>query len=230
MAAPTIARNYADIGKLVEAHKNSILEVDADGSIRAQTFKEKVGNLGLRITGKYSATKTEKDAKVAQAILNLFAKSGPSNLAYFDPRNNKDFARFFNPQPLQKRSATKELRGKPGLKLTTAINNQQGESLEVPAQKLFLKTLVQEFINLSNLPELRHDAQAFEGLASAYTVQATTAKEDNIESTLRQLKEDLKGVGLQLGKGRLEYFDISQGVVDWAQKNDPRGLERLTPN
>jgi hypothetical protein len=47
-----------------------------------------------------------------------------------------------------------------------------------------------------------------------------------VDETLRQLKEDLKGVGLQLGKGPLEGFDISKGIVEWAQANSPQDLDR----
>jgi len=169
MASPTIARNYGDVAKLVEANKSSILEVNADGSIRAQSLKEKIGNLGLRITGKFTATKAEKDAKVAQAILGLYQKTNPtSNLPYFDPKNNKDFARFFNPQPLQKRVATKEIKGRPLPKYHPPVSRPETPSLKAPAQKAFLGALVQEFIKLGNDPRYRQDAQALEGLAATY--------------------------------------------------------------
>jgi len=227
MAGPTIARNYGDVAKLVDANKNSILEVNADGSIRAQTFKEKIGNLGLRITGRFTATKAEKDVKVAQAILGLYQKTNPtSNLPYFDPKNNKDFARFFNPQPLQKRVATKEIKGRPIPKYQPPVSRPETPSLKAPAQKVFLGALVQEFINLSNNPEYRQDSQAFEGLANAYRARSFNVREDEVDETLRQLQEDLKGVGLQLGKGPLKGFDISKGVVEWVQTNSPQDLDR----
>ena len=219
MVGPTIARNYGDVAKLVEANKNSILEVNADGSIRAQTLKEKIGNLGLRITGKFTATKAEKDVKIAQAIRNLYHKAGNADGSYFDPKNNKDFARFFNPQSIQKRVATKEVKGRPSPKFQAAVSNQPAPSLKAPAQRVFLGALVEEFIKLGNDPRYQQDAQALEGLAATYRTNARYVDESNVDSTLSKLKEDLKGVGLQLGKGPLENFDISKGVVEWVQRS-----------
>jgi hypothetical protein len=220
MPGPTIARNYGEVSKLVEANKNSILEVNADGSIRAQTLKEKIGNLGLRITGRFTATKAEKDAKVAIAISNLYNKAGYNDgVAYFDPKNNKDYARFYKPQSIQKRVATKEVKGRPSPKFQAAVSNQPAPSLKVPAQKVFFSALADQFEKLSIDPQYRQDSQGLEGLATTYRKNGRYVDESNVDSTLSKLKEDLKGVGLQLGKGPLENFDISKGVVEWVQRS-----------
>lgn len=230
MADPTIARNYGDVASLVKANQNSILEVNPDGSIRAQNIGEKIGNLGLRIIGRYNTTKTEKDAKVALAIQNLYQKTGQTENSFYAPKNNRDFDRFFRPQSLQKRVATKEIKGAPGIKLTQAINNKQEESLKVPAQKIFLAALADTFSKLSIAPEFRQDSQALDGLAATYRTASRYSKQESADATFAQLNEDLKGVGLQLGRGPLEEFNITNGVVDWVQKNAPQELDRYSPN
>ena len=48
-----------------------LLEVNADGSIRTQTWKEKLGNFGARITRSYDLRKDTKDAAVAHALERL---------------------------------------------------------------------------------------------------------------------------------------------------------------
>ena len=45
-----------------------LLEVNADGSIRTQNWKEKLGNFGARITRNYDLRKDTKDAAVAHAL------------------------------------------------------------------------------------------------------------------------------------------------------------------
>lgn len=228
MAGPTIARNYGDVAQLINSHKNAIFEVNADGSIRTQSFKEKIGNLGLRITGRFTATKAEKDLKVAEAIRNLYQKAGNTDEGYFHPKNNKDYARFFNPQSLVKRSATKEIKGKVGATYVQAINVQAVESQKVPAQKLFLSALADAFTKLSNDPQYRQDAAGLDGLSSACRATSRHLREDTADAALSQLTDDLKGVGLQLGKGPLEGFDISKGVVEWAKTNAPQELDRYS--
>jgi hypothetical protein len=230
MAGPTIARNYSEVSNLITSHQNAIFEVNVDGSIRTQSLKEKIGNLGLRITGKFSATKAEKDAKVAEAIRNLYHKAGNTDEGYFHPKSNKDYARFFNPQSLVKRTASKEIKGKVGTTYVQAIHTSQvTESQKVPAQKIFLGALADAFTKLSIDSQYRQDAQVLEGLATTYRTAGRYVKEDNIDSTLSQLKEDLKGVGLELGKGPLENFNISKGVVDWVKRNSVSGdLDRYS--
>lgn len=228
MAGPTIARNYSDVASLIKAHQNSILEVNADGSIRSQNLKEKIGTLGLRILGKYNANKAEKDAKVAVAIQNLFLKTGQNENSYFAPKNHREFDRFFHPQPLHKRSATKEIKGKSGGVLLQAISNQQAGSQKVPAQKLLFSALADVFTKLGSTPEFRQDSEALEGLSTVYRAASRNLRADNADATLAQLQEDLKGVGLQLGKGRLEDFDISRGVEVWAKENAPGELDRYS--
>jgi hypothetical protein len=48
-----------------------LLEVNADGSIRTQTWKEKLGNFRARITRSYDLRKDSKDAAVAHALERL---------------------------------------------------------------------------------------------------------------------------------------------------------------
>jgi hypothetical protein len=92
---------------------------------------------------------------------------------------------------LQKRVATKEIKGRPIPKYQPPVSRQEAPSLKAPAQKVFLGALVQEFINLSNNPEYRQDSQAFEGLANAYRARSFNVREDEVDETLRQLQEDL---------------------------------------
>jgi hypothetical protein len=47
-----------------------------------------------------------------------------------------------------------------------------------------------------------------------------------LESKLAELTVDLKSVGLKLGIGDLEDFDVSRGVVAWAKQNASDGLDR----
>jgi hypothetical protein len=58
---------------------SSLFEVNADGSIRTQTWKEKLGNFGARITRNYSLRKDTKDAAVAAALERMAhdALNGP---------------------------------------------------------------------------------------------------------------------------------------------------------
>jgi hypothetical protein len=219
MAGPTIARNYADVSRLISSHQNAIFEVNGDGSIRTQSLKEKIGNLGLRITGRFTATKAEKDAKVAQAILGLYQKTNPtSNLPYFDPENNKDFARFFNPQSLVKRKAAKEVKSTTGPVLAKAIHDKTVESLTVPAQKALFDALATTFYNLSTDKEYRADWPALENLASTYSQKSKSFNtEAEADVAFKTLKDDLKQVGLKFGSGPLIKYDLSKGVVEWAK-------------
>jgi hypothetical protein len=221
MAGPTIARNYADVSKLITSHQNAIFEVNGDGSIRTQSLKEKIGNLGLRITGKFTATKAEKDAKVAQAILGLYQKTNPtSNLPYFDPKNNKDYARFFNPQSLVKRKVEKEVKSTTGPVLAKAIHNKTVESLKVPAQKVLFDSLATTFYNLSTDKEYRADWSALENLASTYSQKSKSFNtEAEADAALKTLQDDLKQAGLKIGSGPLASYDISKGIVEWARDN-----------
>jgi hypothetical protein len=232
MAGPTIARNYGDVAKLVEANKNSILEVNADGSIRAQTLKEKIGNLGLRITGRFTATKAEKDVKVAQAIRNLYHRAGNADGGYFDPKNNKDFARFFNPTSLKTRKAEKEVKSKTAGVFVQQNNEKQSDPLKVVAQKLLFSSLSDVFYRLSTDNDFQADSAALANLSGVCKQASLPARtEAETDASLKTLHEDLKQFGLQLGKKPLEVFDISKGAVEWAQKNAPRDLERNTnPN
>ena len=50
---------------------SKLLEVNADGSIREQNWKEKLGNFAARLTRRYDLRKDTKDAAVADALNNL---------------------------------------------------------------------------------------------------------------------------------------------------------------
>lgn len=77
-----VASSYSAALDLVTRHgvsNSSLFEVDADGSIRTQTWKEKLGNFGARITLNYSLRKDSKDAAVAAALERMAhdALNGP---------------------------------------------------------------------------------------------------------------------------------------------------------
>lgn len=69
-----VAATYAAAIDLVVRHgsdNSKIFEVNADGSIRTQNWREKLGNLGARITRNYQLHKDTKDAAVAAALERL---------------------------------------------------------------------------------------------------------------------------------------------------------------
>jgi len=76
---PTIVANkYSTAIELISSQlaqgakgSNKLLEVTADGSIRTQTFGEKLANLGARLTRTYDARKESKDAAIAVALQRL---------------------------------------------------------------------------------------------------------------------------------------------------------------
>lgn len=226
MAGPTIARNYQEAFSIAETHKNSILEVNADGSIRTQNLKEKIGNLGLRIISKYTATKAEKDAKVAQAIQNLFVKTGQTLGTHYSPENQRVFYRFFHPEKLQKRVATKEVESKTGAVFIQASNASRVNSQKVPAQKVLFSALADTFTKFAFLPEFHEYQTKLEALATTYRTLGRNLKADDLDPSLSRLQKDLEDVELQLGRGRLEEYDISAGVQKWAETNAPDDLAR----
>ncbi len=74
-----------------QAQNSNFLEVDADGSIRAQNWKEKLVNFGSRLIGKFEARKDTKDAAVAIALQSLYesalTQSGPDQSEQiYDPK------------------------------------------------------------------------------------------------------------------------------------------------
>jgi len=54
---------------------NTLLEVNADGSIRTQNWKEKLRNWGSHLTGNYQLRKDTKDAAVVVALIALAQKA-----------------------------------------------------------------------------------------------------------------------------------------------------------
>jgi hypothetical protein len=77
-----VASSYSAALDLVTRHgvsNSSLFEVNADGSIRTQNWKEKLGNFGARITRNYSLRKDTKDAAVAAALERMAndALNGP---------------------------------------------------------------------------------------------------------------------------------------------------------
>jgi pimeloyl-ACP methyl ester carboxylesterase len=88
---PTIVANkYSAAIELISSQltqgakaSNELLEVNADGSIRTQNFREKLANLGARFTRTFDARKEGKDAAVAIALQKL-AHSALTGSDYFD--------------------------------------------------------------------------------------------------------------------------------------------------
>jgi len=71
---PTIATTYSAAFNLIRQNSTGstkLLEVNADGSIRTQNWKEKLGNFGARLARRYDLRKDTKDAAVAVALENL---------------------------------------------------------------------------------------------------------------------------------------------------------------
>jgi predicted flap endonuclease-1-like 5' DNA nuclease len=80
---PTIATTYSAAFNLIRQNSTGstkLLEVNADGSIRTQNWKEKLGNFGARLARRYDLRKDTKDAAVAIALENLAhqALNGPN--------------------------------------------------------------------------------------------------------------------------------------------------------
>jgi len=230
MAGPTSASQYRDVLKLINAHKNAIFEVNSDGSLRTQNFKEKLGNLGLRIAGKYDATKLQKDAKVGVAIRALFLKTGQKENSYADPKHERAYDRFFNPVALPARKSTKEIKSKTGQVFIDQSNQKFSESQKVPAARVYFHALADQFSKLATDTRYQKHTAALDGLSSKYRAAARHLKSENSEAKFGELTEDLKSVGLTLGRGDLEDFDISHGLVAWAKKNSPDDLLRYGTN
>lgn len=75
---PIIATKFSaaiDLLANVSRSGNTLLEVNADGSIRTQNWKEKLHNWGSRLTGNYQLRKDTKDAAVAVALIALAQKA-----------------------------------------------------------------------------------------------------------------------------------------------------------
>jgi hypothetical protein len=68
---PGIQTLGAAFNVISATNKSAIYEVNGDGSIRQQNWKEKLGNLGSRLIGTYAQRKESKDAAVANALLKL---------------------------------------------------------------------------------------------------------------------------------------------------------------
>jgi pimeloyl-ACP methyl ester carboxylesterase len=73
---PTIVANkYSTAIDLISSQlaqgSDKLLEVNTDGSIRTQTFGEKLANLGARFTRTFDARKESKDAAIAIALQRL---------------------------------------------------------------------------------------------------------------------------------------------------------------
>ncbi len=85
MPGPITARNYSEAAQLITRNQNAIFGVNSDGTIRTQNLKEKIGNLGLRLIGKFDSTKTEKDAKVATSTSEPVSKGRRPAKCYLYP-------------------------------------------------------------------------------------------------------------------------------------------------
>jgi len=67
-----------------------LLEVNGDGSIREQNWREKLANYGSRLVGRYELRKDTKDAAVANALTALAVKASTSS----DPAQKESYEHY----------------------------------------------------------------------------------------------------------------------------------------
>jgi hypothetical protein len=227
MSGINVAKQYVDVSDLVKAHGNSLFEVNKDGSIRTQNLGEKLANLGSRLLGRYEARKVGKDTKVKEAILQLFNKSGVSANSYAAPSKDRILLdRFFNPIALPSRKAALKDHKPTTAAVFVRQNQERGQAnLAVPAQKLLHESIAASLDRLVNIPEYRQESEQIQILARIARDDGRTINQDNATQKLDQLKRDLQPLGLALGKGPLDDYDISKGVVHWAKQNAPEQFD-----
>ena len=88
-------QRYLRVGSSQNAN---LLEVDADGSIRTQNWKERLANFGSRLVGRFEARKDAKDTAVAVALQRLYEAALINGSAQTeqieDPRKYSYLGRF----------------------------------------------------------------------------------------------------------------------------------------
>jgi hypothetical protein len=227
MSGINIAKRYVDVADLVRAHGNSLLEVNKDGSIRTQNLGEKLANLGSRLFGKYEARRVEKDAKAKEAIIQLFNKSGVSASSYAAPSKDRILLdRFFNPVNLTSRKAAlKDHKSTTGAVFVEANQEKHQSDLTVGAQKALHEAVATTLERLANTPEFRGDTEQIQILARITRDNGRILDPGNAAQKLNELKRDLQPLGLALGSGLLEEYDISKGLVQWAKKAIPNQFD-----
>jgi len=227
MSGIKIAKQYVDVSDLVKASGNSLLEVNKDGSIRKQNIGEKLANIGSRLLGKYEARRVDKDAKVKEAITQLFNKSGVSASSYAAPSRDRILLdRFFNPVALNSRKAAlKDHKSTTGPVFVQANQEKHQPDLAVGAQKALHEAVATTLERLANTPEFRGDTEQIQILARITRDNGRILDQGNAAQKLNELKRDLQPLGLALGSGRLEEYDISKGVVQWAKQSAPKAFD-----
>ncbi len=134
--------------------------------------------------------------------------------------------RFFNPIPLQSRKAQKDIKTTTARIFINATQEKQPTSLKLPAHQFFFGVISTALKNLSEVPELQRDSTALDELSRKYSKVERDVRESNADAKLAELVGDLKAIGFELGRGRLEEYDISGGVETWVQNNAPQGWNR----
>jgi hypothetical protein len=223
MSGINVAKNYGDVQSLVKAHQDSLFEVNSDGSIRTQNIKEKIANIGARIFGKFDARKAEKDARVKDAILLFYNKTGQSATSVYAPQRDRILQdRFFNPVPLPSRSALKDHKPTTASVFLQARDEKyQDPSINVKAHQQFYRELNATLQGLADTPAFEADKQQILDLTRVLNRVSNHVDPENAAQGLNQLKEDLKPIGLRLGVEPLHDFNVSQGVLAWAKENLP---------
>jgi hypothetical protein len=229
MSGINIAKQYVDVSELVKSHSNSLFEVNKDGSIRTQNIGEKLANIGARLFGKCEARKIEKDAKVKEAIVQLFNKSGVSADSYAAPTRDRVLLdRFFNPVALPTREAAlKDHKSATGAVFLQTQQENQAPDSKVRAQKVVYQSLAQTLGRIADLPEYRAESSQIHNLIQTIRFNASELTESNADQKLAQLKEDLRPLGLAFGYGELTSIDLSRGVEAWVKQNAPDQLHRV---
>jgi hypothetical protein len=170
--------------------------------------------------------------RYTEAIIALFNKSGVSATSYAAPQRDRILLdRFFNPVALPSRKAVLKDH-KPTTSAVFINSNQQKHQVDlaVPSQQILHEAIASALDTLSNVPEYRGESEQIQILARIARDDSRTINKDNAVQKLQKLKDDLKPLGLALGSGNLEDYDISKGVVQWAKKNAPDALNRLSDN
>jgi hypothetical protein len=229
MSGINIAKTYVDVSDLVKSHNNSLFEVNKDGSIRTQNIGEKLANLGSRLFGKYEARKIEKDAKVKEAIVQLFNKSGVSADSYAAPTRDRVLQdRFFNPVALPSRkSALKDHKPTTAKVFVQANQEKFNPDTKVRAQKVLYQSLAHDLGRIADLPQFRDESSQIHNLIRTINFNTPKLTTENAAQNFAQLKEDLRPLGLAFGSGELTNFDLSRGVEEWVKNTSPDQLDRV---
>ena len=229
MSGINVAKRYVDVSDLVKSSGNSLLEVNKDGSIRKQNLGEKLANIGSRLFGKYEARRVDKDAKVKEAITQLFNKSGVSATSYAAPSRDRILLdRFFNPVNLTSRKAAlKDHKSTTGAVFVESNQEKYDPEIKVRAQKVLYQSLAHDLWKIAELPQYRSEANQIHNLIGTLNFHAPKLTPANVDEKLNQLKQDLRPLGLAFGSGELAHYNLSKGLEQWVKTNQPEQLDRV---